>query len=253
LIKKRVIPILLLDKNNLVKGKKFNDLRQVADIKTSIKVFSSRDCDEIILLDISVTNKKKIINFAFLQDLARCISVPLTYGGGIKSVQDAIDVLSNGADKVSINTALFQNYRLLSDISKVIGSQSIVASIDIKKIKRKYFCFSNSGKKLQLIDPLMHVKNCEESGCGEILLNSIDRDGTMKGYDINFLKLLIDKVKVPILFAGGAGNYNDIYKVFKSGSHGACASTIFCFTKLTPIGANKYLKSKNVDVRTIMK
>ena len=188
MIKKRIIPTLLWSDNNLVKGVNFKNRRQVADMLTSIKIFNVRDVDEIIILDIDNTNLNKTPDLNSIIDFSKNISVPFTYGGGIKSFQDALDVLKSGADKVSLNSELYNDISILNKISKHTGSQSIVASVDFKKINEKFRCVSNSGQKIHEINPI-DFASFVDHGCGELLINAIDR-GTMSGYDLEMIEKL---------------------------------------------------------------
>jgi cyclase len=154
-------------------------------------------------------------NLILISDYSKYISVPFTYGGGITDFNDAIDVLRSGADKISMNSILYKDINIIEKVAKHIGSQSIVASIDFKIIDGKYKCVSNAGKKIHNIDPIQFAKLCEDKGCGELLLNSIDLEGTMMGYDLKILEKIEAKVSVPIIISGGAGNYKHMYEAFK--------------------------------------
>ncbi len=249
MIKKRIIPTLLWSDNNLVKGVNFKDRRQVADMLTSIKIFNIRDVDEIIILDIDSTNLNKTPDLNSIIDFSKNISVPFTYGGGIKSFQDALDVLKSGADKVSLNSELYNDISILNKISKHTGSQSIVASVDFKKIDEKFRCVSNSGQKIHEINPIDFCKLCQDHGCGELLINAIDREGTMSGYDLEMIEKIRSNVSLPIIASGGAGSYQDMFDAFTKDISAVSASSIFSFTELTPTGAKKFLKKKKIDVR----
>lgn len=249
MIKKRIIPTLLWSDNNLVKGKNFSQRRQVADMLTSIKIYDARDVDEMIVLDINSTNLKTTPDLNSITDFSKNISVPFTYGGGIKCFKDALDVLKSGADKVSINSELYNDIDILNKISKYTGSQSIVASIDYKKIEGKFKCVSHSGQKVQENNPIEFCKLCQEKGCGEILINAIDREGTMTGYDLEMIERIKSQVTVPIIVSGGAGSYQHMFEAFKNDVSAISASSIFSFTEQTPTGAKKFLKERNINVR----
>lgn len=249
MIKKRIIPTLLWSENNLVKGVNFKNRRQVSDILTSIKIYNSRDVDEIVVLDIDATEKKISPDFESIINFSQYITVPFTYGGGIKTIDDALKVLRSGADKISLNTIIFKDNSIIKNLSRHIGSQSIVASIDYIHYEGKYKCVSNSGTKIQNIDPITLAKICEEQGCGEIIINSIDRDGTMEGYDLEFLDIIRQSISLPIIISGGAGNYDHMYKALKKNVSAVCASSIYNFTELNPTEAKKFLKKRNIDIR----
>lgn len=249
MIKKRVIPSLLWSNNNLVKGVNFNNRRQVADILTSIKIYNSRDVDEIIILDIDATEQKKSPDLEAIADFSKYITVPFTYGGGISNLENALDVLKNGADKICLNSIIYKNFDIIGEIAKHTGSQSIVASIDFKVVDGNYKCVSNSGKKIERYDPVELAEICEKEGCGELLINSIDQEGTMQGYNIDILEKINSKVSLPIIISGGAGNYDHMYQALKKNASAVCAATIFSFTEQTPTEAKKFLKKKKIDVR----
>ena len=234
MIKTRIIPTLLWSNNNLVKGKNFKNRRQVTDILTGIKIFNSRDVDEIIILDIDATNLNQKPNLSLIKDFSKHISIPFTYGGGISNFNDALEILKNGADKISVNSILYRDLNIIEKIAKHIGSQSVVVSVDLKIINGKYKCVSNSGEKIHDIDPVQFIKSCEDKGCGELLLNSIDREGTMLGYDLEMLEKIEAKVSIPIIISGGAGNYNHMFDAIKRKASAVCASSIFSFTEQTP-------------------
>ncbi|MDA9876947.1 imidazole glycerol phosphate synthase cyclase subunit [Candidatus Pelagibacter sp.] len=249
MIKIRVIPTLLWQNSSLVKGINFKNRRIIADLLPSIKIYNLRDVDELIILDINATSEKRDPDKSSIIDFTNEMSVPFTYGGGIKSLNHARMILLSGADKISLNTILFEDIKILREISKLIGSQSVVCSVDVKKIDNEYFCFSNSGTKKQKKNFIEWLKIFEDNGCGEILLNSIDQEGTMTGYDFDLINIAKNKINLPIIVSGGAGNYEDMYKAIKHGASAVAASSMFQFSEQTPIGARKYLFKKGINVR----
>jgi imidazole glycerol-phosphate synthase subunit HisF len=249
MIKTRVIPTLLWQNSSLVKGVNFKNRRIIADLLPSIKIYNLRDVDELIILDVDASNEKRDPDKLSIIDFTNEISVPFTYGGGIKDLNHARMILLSGADKISLNTILFHDLRILEEISKLIGSQSVVCSIDVKKIDNEYYCFSNSGTRMQKKKFIDWLKIVEDNGCGEILLNSIDKEGTMSGYDLELLSLATNTINLPVIASGGAGVYEDMYKAINCGASAVAASSMFQFSEQTPIGARKYLFKKNINVR----
>ncbi len=249
MLKTRVIPTLLKKQLGLVKGKKFRELRRVIDVMPLIKIYNKRDVDELILLDIENTLNLKEINLDFISTLAKELNIPFGYGGGIKSFSDVKNILYSGADKIVINSALYDNLNLIDDVGENIGAQSIVVSIDVKKINNKYYCFSHCGTKNRKIEIINYLKLLSNQSFGEILLCSIDNEGTMNGYDLDLIKLVSKKINKPIIASGGAGSYHDMFKALESGATAVAAGSIFHFTELTPAGAKKYLYQRGINIR----
>lgn len=250
MLKTRIIPVLLWNNNSLIKGKNFNSWRRVSSLIPSVKIYNSRDVDELIFLDISATNDNRPPDEYLINQLASECSVPLTVGGGITELYQVEHLLASGADKISINTSAFYKENLISKIAKKFGSQCVVVSIDVRKIEKKYFCYSNSGKKRQSIEPVQWAKNLQDMGCGEILLTSIDKEGEMKGYDIDISNQISNAINIPVIACGGAGNYDHMFDVISMTKVSAvAASSIFHFTELTPTGAKEYLMQKGINVR----
>ena len=250
MLKIRIIPSLLYDGSNLVKGKQFNSWRTVGSVFQNIKLYSLRGVDEIIFLDIMAYKNKKI-DFDLIDDFADECFMPLTVGGGIKSIEDIEETLRRGADKVSINSAALENYQLIEDAVRYFGSQCIILSIDYKKDKNgNKKIFLNAEKKLTKIDLFEYMEKVEKNKPGEILLTSVDHDGMMGGYDIETIKKINKSSNIPIIASGGAGSEEDIYKVIKETNvQAVAASSIFHFTEITPLNVKKYLSSKGLEMR----
>ena len=249
MLKKRIIPILLKKKLGLVKGKNFLNLRRVADAMPLIKLYNIRDVDEICLLDVEATINSKMLNPNFISTVAQELNVPFGYGGGIRDNIDAVNALHSGADKVIINTCIYSNFNIIDNISNLIGAQSVTISIDVKKIGEEYICFSNCGNKNTNLNIIKLFEIIKNKNFGEIILTSIDKEGTMTGYDLDLIKLVSRLTKVPIVASGGAGNYDHMVHAIKAGASAVAASSIFHFTHLTPSGARKYLYSKGIETR----
>ena len=236
----------------LVKGRGFDSWRRVGSVMQAVKVYNMRDVDELIFVDITATNDKQRPDFQLVDDFADECFMPLTVGGGVKTLDDVGRLLEVGADKVSINSATFADPKLISISADMYGSQCVVASIDFKynTSKKKYEVFSHSGKITTGKDPIKHALDVEKYGAGEILLTSINRDGTMDGYDLNITKKIAQEVKIPVISSGGAGNYEHMYEVLSiKGVEGAAAASIFHFTEQTPLEAKAYLQKKGIIVR----
>jgi cyclase len=250
MLKTRIIPVLLWNNNSLIKGKNFNSWRRVSSLIPSVKIYNSRDVDELIFLDISATNNNRIPDEYLIKQLASECSVPLTVGGGITELYQVEHLLASGADTISSNPSAFYKENLVSKIAKKFGSQCVVVSIDVRKIENKYFCYSNSGNKRQSIEPVQWARNLQDMGCGEILLTSIDKEGEMKGYDLDISNQISNAINIPVIACGGAGNYDHMFDVISMTKVSAvAASSIFHFTELTPTGAKEHLMKKGINVR----
>jgi len=248
MLKKRIIPVLLWNGSTLVKGQNFINKRKAGSAIATIKIYVSRDVDEIFFFDIANTNSTNV-DKNFIQSITDCVSVPITIGGGIRSINQMDDLFKSGADKICLNTSVFQNPELINNASKKFGSQAVTVSIDVKKIKDEYVCFKNNGKLNTNKKFLPWLKECTDRGAGEILINSIDHDGLMQGYDYELIKLAVKASNVPIVANGGAGNYEDFYKAHLCGANAFAASSIYHFGNFTPAGAKKYLLERKVSVR----
>jgi cyclase len=250
MLKVRVIPILLWRSNSLVKGKNFNSSRRISAVIPSVKIYNSRDVDELIFLDIAATEEDRLPDEELIKEIALECSVPLTVGGGINKLYQAEYLINSGADKIAINTAAYFDPSIITKIAKKFGSQAVVASIDFKKIDNKYYCFSNSGKIMKKYKPSEWAKIMQNSGCGEILLTSIDKEGLMSGYDLEVINEVTSSINIPLIAAGGAGNYQHMLEAVNIGKASAvAASSIFHFTECTPLEAKKFLSLNNISVR----
>jgi len=247
MLKKRIIPTLLYNNISLVKGKKFDNWRSVGSPISGMKVYNLRDVDEIFFAFIK--NKDSIFDFEFLKSLSLECDVPLTIGGGIKSLLDVDEILKSGADKISINTSALENPGLIKEIVKKYGSQQIVLSVDFKKVNNELYCFTNSGKiqtNIKLLDWIIEVQKLK---VGEIIICSIDYDGTMKGYDLEALQKIIKYVEIPIIISGGAGSKEDVLEAFKLDVSAVSISSLFHFTEITPKEIKDFLNINNIPVR----
>ena len=251
MLKTRLIPILLLKNGRMVKTINFSALRDVGDPITSARIYNHQTVDELIFLDISETDEKKKILFDIIRKVAEECFMPLTVGGGIKSINDIRMLLQIGADKVAINTHAVTNPLLIKEAAEMFGSSTIVISIDVKKNSdNQYKVFINNGSKETNLNPVDWAKKVENLGAGEILITSIDKEGTMQGYDQYLIKLITQNVTIPVIANGGAGKLEDFYEAITLGNVSAvAAASIFHFTDQSPIKVRTYLKYKQINVR----
>jgi len=226
-----VIPVLLLKGNGLYKTVKFKDPKYIGDPMNAVKIFNEKEVDELCFLDISTTVEKKEINYKIIAEIASECFMPLSYGGGITHMDQMKKLFNIGIEKVIINTAAHSNTNLINEAASHYGSQSIVGCIDVKKsLLGKYEVFTQSGRINTGKDPLEFARQLQESGAGEILINSIDRDGTMRGYDVELLKKISSCLDVPMIACGGAGSIEDLSMAVKEGAASAVAAgSMFVF------------------------
>lgn len=250
MLKTRIIPTLLWKDFGLVKGVSFDSWRRVGTVMPAIKVYNTRDVDELILLDISATGEQLAPDYEEVSFFAAECFVPLTVGGGVNSLDTIDNLLRAGADRVSINTAAYKNPELIYTSAKRFGTQCIVVSVDVKWIEGRYQCFSHSGTHPEAIELGAWVKRLEELGAGELLITSIDRDGTMIGYEVDLIRYVTERVNIPVIASGGAGSYHHMYEAIEIGNASAvAAASIFQFTEKTPLEAKVYLSDHRVPVR----
>ncbi len=232
MLRPRIIPCLLVHKKGLVKTVKFKDPKYVGDPINAVKIFNEKEVDELLVLDIDASVDNKEPDFTLIQNLAAECRMPFGYGGGVKTVDHARKIINLGAEKVAINTLAIEKPEIIPDIARAIGSQSVVIVIDVKKvgILGKYEVVYQNGKKSTGKSPVEFAKSLEKLGVGEIIINSVDRDGTMEGYDLKLIKSVRDAVSVPMSVLGGAGKIEDIIELIeKVGVVGAAAGSLFVF------------------------
>ena len=224
MLRTRVIPCLQLIDESLVKTVKFGNHGYIGDPINTVRIFNELEVDELCFLDIRATSEKRQPNFKILAEIANECFMPLSYGGGVKDAETAKKILSIGFEKIVINTAAYTNPELITEIADYSGNQSVVGSIDIKKnLFGKYQVFTNDGTTKQSTDPLIWAKELEDLGAGELLLTSMDRDGTWKGYDTELLKRITSSVNIPVIANGGAGNIQHIGEVVQQANVSAVA------------------------------
>ena len=250
MLKVRVIPTLLWKDFGLVKGVSFDSWRRVGPVLPAIKVYNSREVDELILVDIMASRKGHSPDQDSLNDFADECFVPLTVGGGITSLSQIVSLLHSGADKISLNSALFDNPNLVNEAAYQFGVQCIVASIDVHRLDDRFICLSHSGTRISQCEPVAWAKELADRGAGEILLTSIDRDGTMQGYDLELIEMVTSAINIPVIASGGAGNYQHMIDAVKqAGASAVAAASIFHFTEQTPSGAKSAMSAAGIPVR----
>ena len=232
MLRSRIIPCLLLHEGGLVKTRQFKDPKYVGDPLNAVKIFNEKEVDELMFIDIDASARKQTPNYSLLKKISIESRMPVCYGGGIASVQQAIEIVSLGFEKVSVSSAALVNPDLISSMAKAIGSQSVVLTLDVKKnkIKPGYSVFTHNGQKKSKINFLDFCRQAMELGVGEIVINSIDRDGEMCGYDIQLAKSVRNSVNTPLTILGGAGNTGHMQKLIDDvGLVGAAAGSMFVF------------------------
>ena len=231
MIRTRVIPALLLSGKGFVKTVQFKNPVYLGDSLNILKIFNEKGVDEICVLDIEATKAGAGPRFEFLEQLASECFIPLAYGGGVTTIEEMKRLFYLGFEKVVLNTAAINNPGLITDAAERFGSQSVIVSIDVKKqLFGGYKVITESGKRKTAREPVSYAREVEELGAGEILLNSIDLDGTMKGYDIELVQKVADAVEIPVVACGGAGSVDDLGSVVnQGGASAAAAGSIFVF------------------------
>jgi cyclase len=230
MLRYRVIPVLLIKDNGLVKTTRFRNPVYIGDPINAVKIFNEKEVDELILLDITATNENREPNYKRIEEIVSEAFMPIGYGGGINKLEQIEKLFKLGIEKVILNTAAQVNPGLIRQAAEIFGNQSIVVAIDIKKnIWGKNKIYTHSGTKKQNTDIDSFLKIAEESGVGEIFINSIDRDGTMSGYDIELIRHVSGVVSVPVVASGGAGNNKDFSLAITSGASAVAAGAMFVF------------------------
>lgn len=252
MLKKRVIPVLLLRNGRMVKGVKFADYRDTGNPRTAVRIYSAQDADELVFLDIQASLESRNALVDIVREAATECFMPLAAGGGIRSIDEVRELLLAGADKVVVTTAAVTDPQLISEIAELFGSQCVVVGIDYRRSPDGDRVWTRCGTEATDLDPVEHAKALVQRGAGEIFLNSIDRDGTMQGYDLEVAERVASAVDVPVIVCGGAGNFMHLADLLKntSASAAACAS-VFHFGDNNPIRARSYLRNLDVPMRVL--
>lgn len=250
MLAKRIIPCLDIKNGQTVKGINFLDIKEVGNpVEMAIK-YSEQGADELVFLDISATEERRKTLIPLVREIAKYINIPFTVGGGINALENVAELLKNGADKITINSAAISNPDLITDVAKRFGSQCMVVAIDTKFVKRQNKVFSNGGKIETEKELFSWAKEVENLGAGEILLTSMNTDGTKSGFAIEITKQLSELVNIPVIASGGAGTMQHFEDVFtETKATGALAASIFHFNEIEIPELKNYLKSKNLPIR----
>ena len=248
---RRIIPCLDIDRGRVVKGVKFVSLKDAGDPVSCAQAYDQQKADELVFLDITASHEKRRTMIEVAEKVAATIFIPFTVGGGINKVQDIRELLATGCDKVSINTSAIKNPKFILEASRRFGSQCIVIAIDAKREARgQWGVYTHGGRHPAGLDAIAWAKKAAKLGAGEILLTSMDCDGTKDGYDLELTRRVSESVKIPVIASGGAGNLTHLYEAFSAGKADAClAASIFHFGEFTIPETKAFLRSKGIPVR----
>jgi cyclase len=250
MLKKRIIPCLDIKSNRVVKGVNFLNLKDAGDPVELAKFYYAEGADELVFLDITASVEKRKTLIELVKKVAKEIFIPFTVGGGIDSIELIREILENGADKISLNSAAVNNPDLINEASRIFGAQAIVVAIDVKKTGNNYKVFVKSGTENTGVDALEWAKEVEQRGAGEILLTSMDRDGTKSGFDNEITRMVSEAVNIPVIASGGAGSVKDLKEGFQRGkADGVLAASILHYKEVTISKIKKYLTENNINVR----
>lgn len=249
MVAKRIIPCLDVNRGRVVKGINFINLVDAGDPVESAQKYNQLGADELVFLDITASYEERNIMIEVVKNVAEKVFIPFTVGGGIRNLDDIRNLLLAGADKVSINSAAVKNPDLVNEAAKVFGSQCIVVAIDAKRHSNGFHVYINGGRIDTGLDAVKWAKEVEMRGAGEILLTSMDRDGTKAGYDLELLEAVCSSVNIPVIASGGAGRPEHFLEAFKAGAEAALAASIFHFGEILIGDLKSYLKNHGIEVR----
>ena len=248
-VTKRIIPCLDVDNGRVVKGIKFVNIKDAGDPVEVAKKYNDQGADEITFLDITASSDKRKTILNVVEKVASQVFIPLTVGGGISSVNDIRSLLNSGADKITINTAAINNPDLISKASQAVGNQCIVVAIDAKKNGDVWEIFTHGGRNSTGINAIEFANTMEDCGAGELLVTSMDKDGTQSGYDIELIKKISSNVNIPVIASGGVGTLDHLAEGIKSGASAVLAASIFHYGTYSVKEVKQYLASKDIPVR----
>jgi cyclase len=252
MLSKRIIPCLDVKNGRVVKGVNFVGLKDVGDPVECAKAYNEQGADEIVFLDITATHEARGTIVDVVRKTAREVFVPLTVGGGIRTIDDFREILRAGADKISVNSAAVRNPNLIKEAADIFGSQCVVVAIDAKRIENHFHVVVNGGRIDTGLDAIEWAKQAQQLGAGEILLTSMDTDGTKNGFDIELLNAVCDVVSIPVIASGGCGKLEHFSEVFqKTGADAALAASLFHYRELTVGQVKQHLKENGIPVRMI--
>lgn len=249
MLARRIIPCLDVAGGRVVKGVHFESLRDAGDPVEQASRYDAEGADELVFLDISASPDERRTTLEMVGRVAESIFIPFTVGGGIRRVEDAGAALRAGADKISVNTAAVRDPALVSRLADSFGSQCVVAAVDVRRREGRFTVVVNGGREETPLEAIEWIRRLESLGAGEILLTSMDRDGTGAGYDLELLRQASGAVSLPVIASGGAGNLQHLAEAFEAGAHGVLAATIFHFQGSTLPEARAYLRERGYPVR----
>ena len=251
MVSKRIIPCLDVKDGRVVKGTNFVNLRDAGSAVELAERYYKEGADELVFLDITATEEKRKTLVELVTAVAKAIRIPFTVGGGISTLEDIDVLLKAGADKISLNSSIVKNPELITQAARRFGSQAVVAAVDVKTINNSYKVFIKGGKEETALEGIQWCNRVTELGAGEILLTSMDRDGTRNGYDLNLLTTVVKNVSIPVIASGGAGSQKDFLDAFVTADVDAClAAGLFHYSELSITDLKKYLTENNIRVRT---
>lgn len=250
MLKKRIIPCLDIKDGSTVKGINFEDLKNAGDSVELAKKYEAEGADELVFLDITATLENRKTFVELVRKIAQELSIPFTVGGGIASVEDVRKLLEAGADKISINSAAVKEPKLIAELANEFGSQCVVVAIDTKRIDQADLVHIKGGREATELNTVEWAKRAETLGAGEILLTSMDGDGTKNGFDLHITQQVSEKISIPVIASGGAGTVNDFVQVFnETKATGALAASIFHFNEIGIKDLKQQLKTQKIDIR----
>ncbi len=249
MLARRIIPCLDVADGRVVKGVHFESLRDAGDPVEQAARYDAEGADELVFLDITASYRKESTTLAMVERIAESIFIPFTVGGGIRSIEDAGAALRAGADKIGVNTAAIRDPELVSRLADSYGSQCIVTAVDVRREGEQWMVMATGGREATGLEALAWMRTLENRGAGEILLTSMERDGTRRGYDLELTHAAATQLSIPVIASGGAGNLAHLAEAFEAGAHGVLAASIFHFDGTTIADARTYLRGRGIAVR----
>lgn len=245
----RIIPLLLMHHGHLVKGKQFNSARIVGNVFQAAEIYQARGVDEMIVIDVAATIHGREPNIYDIRRLTDKCFMPITAGGGVRTVDHVRELLANGADKVLIGSAAIEDPTLILKCARKFGSQAIVVAVDVRRYGSTRFITARCGSAEHTYDPVAFAEDMARKGAGELVVTCINNEGMMLGYDISLIKSIAKAVDIPVIASGGAGEYEHMHRALKAGASAVAAGSLFQFTNSTPHEAAEYLAKKGWEVR----
>lgn len=252
MLKKRLIPLLLLKNGRMVKGRQFKDYRDTGDPISAARIYNAQKADELAFLDIEATKEARSSLLHVIEAVSEECFMPFTVGGGVRTVEDVRNLLKAGADKVLVNSAAAENPNLVVDLADHFGQQCIVVGIDAKREANGYRIYTHGGRQPTDLNLVEYIRHLDAAGVGEFLINSIDCDGMMDGYDGTLLRMAVENTSRPVIASGGAGNFQHLLAAFQEyGVHAVACASLFHFGDNNPIRARAFLKNQGIPVKNV--